>query len=329
MNKRLAAALIGLVLAPVAVDADQPPGRRDVPVEATLQGSVPLRNDITRDHGGYLVEPKILGGFYTNPGENPWQIALVRSEKTGADRRPFCGGVLIAETWVLTAAHCVDNNTTPGQIDVLAGTTDVAYDGIRGKVIAILIHADYAPGDRPRDDIALLKIDRSLLGSQSQPVGLIDQNQEPQVMAPGQLARVTGWGAISENGKAVRELRYIDLKFYSNTQCNDRVAYKNDVTSHMVCAGFAKQRGDSCQGDSGGPLTVEVGGARRLAGIVSWGEGCARPGKLGVYTRVSHYADWLSKCRQGAIDCRTKLAIITPPDQASTYAAATPPKESL
>lgn len=313
---------------PVAA-RQQVPGAKEVPAEATLRGSLPLRNDIARDHGEYLIDPKVVGGQYAKPGDDPWQVALIRAVLTGPGRRPFCGGVIIADRWALTAAHCVDNGTHKSELYLQVGSGDVSQGTLRASVERILIHPDYVPGTRPQHDIALLLVDRSLLSAQSREIAMIAWADEDTLLARRHTARVTGWGAISPGGGAVRELRFAELVFYANEQCTDSVAYGNDVTEHMVCAGFASAPQDSCQGDSGGPLTVSIDGARYLVGIVSWGEGCARPGKFGVYTRVAHYADWLARCRGGAADCQTKGLPLKPLSSPLVANAGAPAKERL
>lgn len=98
------------------------------PAEAT--GSDSLRNDYLLDrYGVQLLEPKIIGGDEARLGDDPWQVALIRGDNLGPDRRPFCGGVLVADIWVLTAAHCVDKDTQPFQVSVLVGATDVGPNG--------------------------------------------------------------------------------------------------------------------------------------------------------------------------------------------------------
>ena len=273
------------------------------------RGSLPMRNSITHDFNGvWLIEPKIVGGQFAKAGDDPWQVALIRSSKTGLDRRPFCGGSLIADRWVVTAAHCVDNGTLASYVDVLGGTTDVDSGGVRVSVAEIITRPDYVPGDVPRHDIALLRLQAPMMGPQIRPIDLLHPAVEPSVLEGDASARVTGWGAVGEGGSAVRELRAVDLMIFTNQECNDRVAYNGAVKDEMVCAGFASEPRDSCQGDSGGPLTVPVQGGRRLAGIVSWGEGCARPNRYGVYTRAAQYVGWIADCQGKKSTCRTLQA---------------------
>ena len=125
-----------------------------------------------------------------------------------------------------------------------------------------------------------------------------------QLFADGTPFVVTGWGATTEGGSKVRDLRFIDnLPFVTRTDCNAPLSYNGAITENMICAGVRSGGVDSCQGDSGGPLTFETGTAPKLAGVVSWGEGCARPNKVGVYTRVANYVDWVRACTTDPLTC--------------------------
>lgn len=282
----------------------------DAPLDqSSTRGSLPLRNSIAQDlHGILLIDPKIVGGLYTKAGDDPWQVALIRADKTGADRRPFCGGSLISAVWVVTAAHCVDNNTLHSDLDVLGGTVDVGVGGIRANVAEIFVHPDYVPGTYPRNDIALLRLSSILSGPAIDAIPLVSPTNEAIALKDGALARVTGWGSLGEGGTPVRDLRYVQLRVFTNTDCNDPVAYNEKVKDEMVCAGFVKGGKDSCQGDSGGPLTVTLEGEPQLVGIVSWGEGCAKPNRYGVYTRAPRFVEWIADCQAQKPTCRKPLA---------------------
>lgn len=279
------------------------------PAEAT--GSDSLRNDYLLDrYGVQLLEPKIIGGDEARLGDDPWQVALIRGDNLGPDRRPFCGGVLVADIWVLTAAHCVDKDTQPFQVSVLVGATDVGPNGgaMRVEVQKIILHPRYLSGEPPLHDVALLQLASSGSGRFSRAIPVLPAQGEPKALASQASARVTGWGTVISGGEqGVRKLRYINLQIVSNSTCNDRTSYNRKITDYMVCAGFAKDSDpmDSCQGDSGGPLTVMFDGNRYLAGIVSWGDGCARKGKPGVYAKASHYSEWVDDCQKGKATCQS------------------------
>lgn len=276
---------------------------------AQVSGSEPLRNlDLLNRYGVQLFEPKIVGGEVAVRGDDPWQVALIGGDNVGLDRRPFCGGVLVADTWVLTAAHCVDENTRPSQVSVLVGATDVGPDGgaRRVEVHRIILHPLYLSGKPPRHDLALLQLASSAAGRFTAAITPLSVDDETKALVGEATARVTGWGVLGAGDEyGVRQLRFVDLKIVSNRTCNDRVAYKGRITDYMVCAGFAGtlEPKDSCQGDSGGPLTVRLAGKRYLVGIVSWGDGCAIKERPGVYTRVARYSAWVTDCQQGKASC--------------------------
>jgi secreted trypsin-like serine protease len=275
------------------VDAQSTP---DVLDGTSTRGSQPLRDSIAQTlHGTYLIEPKIIGGLTAHAGADPWQVALIHSDKVGPDRRPFCGGTLVSSTWVVTAAHCVDNHTLPSDFDVLGGTVDVDVGGTRVHVAEIVINPSYVPRPvKPSNDIAMVRLSAPLSGPEMKAIPLLPVANEKEALRGGAIARVTGWGVVSPGAPVgVRDLRFVDLAIVTNHDCNDRVAYNGAIEDEMVCAGFAKGGMDSCQGDSGGPLTVLIQGTRYLAGVVSWGEGCAQPNRYGVYTRVAGFNDWI------------------------------------
>lgn len=282
----------------------------------TDRGSLPLRDAIAEEqYGVNLIEPKVIGGTYATQQDNKWMAALIHATQT-SDRRPFCGGSLVGSVWVATAAHCVDNRTAPTDFDILVGAADVGTDPVRIPVASILIHPDYKPAvyaDRgiserkletpPRNDIALLRLSKPAVGDDISAIQVLASVNEEKTLQPGTIVRVAGWGSTSEGDEPVRELRSVDVTIVSQRDCNDKVAYKEQVQNEMVCAGYRKGGKDACQGDSGSPLTIAVAKNYLLAGIVSWGEGCARPNRYGVYVRAARFADWIDRCSNQRPSC--------------------------
>lgn len=235
----------------------------------------------------------IVGGQPADPGEWPWQ-AFVR---TG----PYmCGGTLIHEQWVVTAAHCVVNKQNvvfaPADVTVTLGEHNRSQiDGTEQKigVIQVIPHPEYqAPWND--HDIALLQlVTPATLGPG---VAIIEPLVSPTfdaLVVPGAPGFVTGWGTTAEGGSTAAVLQEVMVPLVSQQQC--QAAY-GQITMGMLCAGYDEGGKDSCQGDSGGPLVVQAGDESwKLAGVVSFGHGCARPDFYGVYTRVSTYASWLAQ----------------------------------
>ena len=190
---------------------------------------------------------------------------------------------------------------------VVSAGSNVLGAGIaveRRNIRRVIINSRYNP--RTHDnDVALLELFTPLpLSATIKAVGLLAPQNEAASLQPGVGLIVTGWGATAEGGQAVRDLRYVEVPFVDRASCNRPLAYDNQVTDNMICAGIAAGGVDSCQGDSGGPLTVDTVADPKLAGVVSWGEGCARPNKPGVYTRVANYAAWIMACVARPDDCR-------------------------
>lgn len=228
--------------------------------------------------------PKVVGGGLASPGDDPWQVALLAPNLV-----QFCGGSLIAPGWVLTAAHCVDRGTTPEQLSVLTGTTDLGVNGAPSRVLGIAVHELWETSTHDFD-IAVLRIEGNHAGM---PIRLMTADEEARLLIDGTSLRTTGWGATSEGGAEQTQLRAVMIPFQPTAICNRRQSYGGSVTENMLCAGKELGGLDACQGDSGGPLTIRTTQGPLLAGAVSWGEGCGLPYKFGVYTRLSRLTGWL------------------------------------
>jgi secreted trypsin-like serine protease len=306
MKASLMAAAAAVAVVACAPHSDEPANRasrgdKRLPAHSEDGGSAPLLNVLRfAETGEWLVEPKVVGGLEARAGDDPWQVALVAAERT--DRNyAFCGGSLVRPNWVVTAAHCVDRDTTPSQLDVVSGTVDLDSGGTRSQVTEIIVHRDWNPQTHDHD-VALLRLAGNGSGT---PIELLGRADEATTARPDSTARVTGWGRTSQGGNTVRRLRTVEVPIVSRSDCNDRVSYDKAITENMICAGRQQGGLDSCQGDSGGPLTAPVGRGRALIGVVSWGEGCAQPNKYGVYTRVANYSEWVNSCIAGQ-NCRRR-----------------------
>ncbi|MEM7218486.1 MAG: trypsin-like serine protease [Pseudomonadota bacterium] len=256
---------------------------------ATLLGSlltVPAASaaDATEEE----QQPRIVGGDVVTRTDRPWMSALLVRGIADAARAQYCGASLISERWALTAAHCLIGER-PSGTDVLIGRRDLnARDGERIAARRFVRHPDYDPR-LELNDIALIELARP---SSLPPVGLATPGNAFE--NPGRLAEVMGWGNLREGGGFSPLLQGVKVPVVAHRVC-DR-AYGGIDEAAMVCAGFADGGKDSCQGDSGGPLFVPLSGSGYAQiGIVSFGQGCARPGLPGVYTRVSNYYDWVSR----------------------------------
>lgn len=240
------------------------------------------------DCGKPKVEPKkcpgrIVGGCVANPHSWPWQISL----RTRFGQH-FCGGTLIAPEWVLTAAHCLERSSRPASYKVILG----AHQEVRLEPDVQELGVSKLFLEPSRADIALLKL--------SSPASITDKvipaclPPANYVVAGRTVCFITGWGE-TQGTYGAGLLKETQLPVIENKVCN-RYEYLNGrVKSTELCAGHLAGGTDSCQGDSGGPLVCFEKDKYVLQGVTSWGLGCARPNKPGVYVRVSRYIPWIEK----------------------------------
>jgi len=267
---------------------------------ATLAQSPSIPERGNKDFDSAKLTPKILGGLPAPAGAYPWQVSLQRAD-LDAGRGHYCGASIRNERWLVTAAHCMAG-LQPSDVKVVAGVQTMSASTPRLAVSRIVVHKQFSStsGDY---DVAIVMLQQPLtLGPNIQPVSAISQSDEQKL--GDKMLMVTGWGATQEGGQPVRTLREVAVPLVSNKECNDPLAYNGKVTDRMLCAGYAQGGRDSCQGDSGGPLATGRDGSSRLVGIVSWGEGCARPGKPSVYARVSVLNSWIEKCIASPESCQ-------------------------
>jgi trypsin len=226
---------------------------------------------------------KIVGGRKALPGEFPYIVSL--QDRAGH----FCGGSLIKKNWVLTAAHCVGKDSRLERVIIgMQDLRDTSTSEIK-TAKKIIVHPLY--NDDTMDwDFALIELNSD---SAFPP---IDLNTREFAIHKGDaiLMTIAGWGLLHETDTDLpNELRTVQLPLISSSVCNK--VYKNQITDRMLCAGIDRGGKDSCQGDSGGPMTFNDNGHLVLAGIVSWGDGCARPHAFGIYSKVSAAQEWIQK----------------------------------
>ncbi|MGY0062639.1 S1 family peptidase [Streptomyces sp. LZ34] len=214
--------------------------------------------------------PSVVGGTRAAQGEFPFMVRLSMG----------CGGALYTQDIVLTAAHCVSGSGANTSITATAGVVDLqSSSAVKVKSTRVL----QAPGyNGTGKDWALIKLAQPI----NQPTLKI---AETTAYNKGDFT-VAGWGAAVEGGGQQRYLLKASVPFVSDATCKS--AYSDLVAGEEICAGIMATGGvDTCQGDSGGPMfRKDDAGQWIQVGIVSWGEGCARPGKPGVYTEVSTFA---------------------------------------
>ncbi|WP_317446128.1 serine protease [Streptomyces collinus] len=250
--------------------------RRARPAAAVLVATAAAATALVASPTATAAPQPIVGGTTTTTTAYPFVMQI-----TDASGSQFCGGTLVAARKVVTAAHCMVGETT-SSVRVVGGRTNLnGTDGTVSKVGKIWVNPDYSNAT-DGDDVAVLTLTTSM---PYKPAPYVTSSQTG-LYASGTTARILGWGTTSENGSSSNQLRTATVPIVSDSSCKS--SYGTDfVKSDMVCAGYTSGGVDTCQGDSGGPLLI--GGV--LAGITSWGEGCAEAGYPGVYTRLTTFSD--------------------------------------
>ncbi|KOX08516.1 serine protease [Streptomyces sp. NRRL B-3648] len=269
---------------------------RPLALAATLT-SIPLASTSTA-----AADSVVVGGFPIDVSQAPWTVALASRDLFGGMRAgQFCGAVAIGRSTVVTAAHCLAEEslgTPPSRLRdlrVIAGRTDLlSGQGQEVAVREIRVNSAYDPATNSGDFAVL-----GLVGSLPQSAVVAMAGPGDAAYAPGTEALVSGWGDTTGAGTYPRRLRAARVRVLPDELCaraypgGPEGAYRAGT---MLCAGEPAGGPDGCQGDSGGPLVA--GG--RLIGLVSWGSGCGRPGLPGVYTRVSEVVRALQPTATGA-----------------------------
>lgn len=227
-------------------------------------------------------DAQVIGGQPVEEGQYPWLVAVGLSGEADPAERAFCGGSVLTETVVLTAAHCVEEDE-PEDLAVFSGSVDLESDALTETAVADLhVSEDFNDPIAFSNDWALLLLDEPV---DAEPIEL---NHDPEEFGALETA---GWGA-NEAGVFPTVAAWVEVPFVDDDDCAE--AYPGEFDDEtMLCAGDLENGGvDACTGDSGGPLmAADDEGDLILVGIVSWGHGCAEPGSPGVYAQVDDFND--------------------------------------
>ncbi|XP_006874033.1 PREDICTED: testisin [Chrysochloris asiatica] len=252
---------------------------------------------LTTPCGQTKIPTRIVGGQDAELGSWPWQGSL---RLWGTH---ICGVSLLNRRWVLTAAHCFQESTDPFPYSIQFGELSAvppiwslqAYQN-RYQVERIVMNPRFL-WTSPYD-IALLKVSSLVTYTKYiQPICVVNATEAFHNRTD---CWVTGWGDIQENIElaAPYNLQEVQISIINNTMCNHLFKepdFRYNIFGDMVCAGEAEGGKDACLGDSGGPLVCEENSVWYQVGVVSWGVGCGRPNRPGVYTNVSEHFPWIKR----------------------------------
>ena len=226
--------------------------------------------------GSVDLASAVVSGSDAEISQAPWQVALVFSNAPNNYQGQFCGGSLISPRWVVTAAHCVDS-LVESDFRILSGVSLLSSESLTGTAVSkIIVHPEWNPYTNS-NDVALVEIAEPLVLTS----GIIETISISSAdITPGLSALITGWGStqrdtgIGETRTYPQKLQKGQVFAQTSNFCRSSLGLGFDSRT-MMCATVDDFSVDTCYGDSGGPLAIYRSGRFELAGITSWGVGCA------------------------------------------------------
>jgi hypothetical protein len=276
-----------------------PVSRRDTALFLLYINSEPVllvKSDVSPgDHfysfftGVRQVQGKVTGGTNASIADFPWQVFMEAANYT-------CGGAIISGDWIITAAHCTEDdygNLIPAsQIDIIVGANNPrsGLEGQKYSVSKVIRHENFDPITL-NNDIALLQLSASINYPNATPIRLVSGiDSAAGATDPGVMAWLTGYGLTKVSPPTVPTvLQKLQIPIVTNTQAS---TVWPDIAPSDMMAGYRAANKDACNGDSGGPLIVPVDNEFKVAGLVSWGS--SNCNTYGAYTRISLYESWIS-----------------------------------
>ncbi|KAL3062665.1 hypothetical protein OYC64_002463 [Pagothenia borchgrevinki] len=285
---------------------DIPKCSRRPSIISTLGPRAPTTNNNNRATCGQRLDNtlnrpsfRMFGGRESDITEQPWQAAINVYQARHRKHFHRCGGVLIDSCWVLSAAHCFEDNDKAEKLEVILGRTFRKQNSSSEQIFKVEKYWNHEKFDNETfdNDIALLKLKTD--------IGICAVNS-PEVLPACLPARglvlpdwteceISGYGKDSEFSAEFSErVKRGYVRLWPKERCVPDVLSQRTITPNMLCAGDTRGLDDACKGDSGGPLVCRNNDKMTLMGVISWGDGCGQKDKPGVYTRVTHYIDWIN-----------------------------------
>ena len=271
-----------------------------------------LECGLTKDNRGRRGK-RVIGGNIARENAWPWLVNMIDKN----DSLQYCSGTIIDEQWILTTAHCFlfygsNNSVTYFPLTnyeyIVADHKYNRTDRHEYTVqpLQLFIHPKYKLADdfQPGDyDIALIKLKAKLHFTEQVKQACLPTNNTR--FDPATSCYLAGWGNIVNTKDYSRSsiLREVQLDLVPFSVCNSRAAYNGTIPKTFRCAGYSAGGRDGCYGDSGAPLQCCVQGRWTVAGLMSWGDGCGKPNRYGVYTDVQNlWSTFIKPVLKGSVD---------------------------
>ncbi|XP_059551416.1 serine protease 38 [Myotis daubentonii] len=233
------------------------------------------------------MQGKVVGGVDAPEEKWPWQVSV----HYGGFH--VCGGSILNEYWILTAAHCFSKDRRTEAFDMYVGLVDLKLAGHHTQwfeVNKIIMHHTYEVFHPIGGDVALVQLKSPIVFSDSVlPICIAT----PDMNLENLTCWVTGWGLISQTGDSSDHLQEVQMPLIPFALCQLLYGQTSYILPDMICAGDLRNLKTACEGDSGGPLVCEFNHVWVQIGIVSWGRGCMFPMYPAVFARVSHFSIWI------------------------------------